>query len=60
MIVCKLNPDKETVQVIKEGLKEKEGFCPCVLGKPEEAKCPCKEFKEKKICRCGLFVCEEK
>lgn len=58
----RLNEDKETVARIREGLKAKEGFCPCRLGKKEEFKCMCKEFREQiadpdfeGFCHCMLF-----
>ena len=34
-----LNPDKEVVKTIKEGLKRTGGYCPCRLPKTEEYKC---------------------
>ena len=42
----RLNEDKEVVARIKEGLKRKDGYCPCRLPKLEEFKCICKEFRE--------------
>ena len=68
-----LNPDKEHVDVIVEGvLKNEEKFglklCPCRLrdGTRQndlELICPCnfktqKTWKEKGMCWCGLFVKE--
>lgn len=41
-----LNPDKETVKTVKEGLKRTGGYCPCRIQRTEEYKCMCKEFKE--------------
>ena len=41
----RLNEDKEVVARIKEGLKAKGGYCPCRIGKKEEYKCICDEFK---------------
>ena len=41
-----LNPDKEIVKIIQEGLKARGGYCPCRIQKTEEYKCMCKEFKE--------------
>lgn len=29
----RLNPDKEIVRTVKEGLKAKGGYCPCRVGK---------------------------
>ena len=57
-----LNPDKEVVKTIKEGLERKGGYCPCRLEKTEDYKCMCKEFREqikdKKFegfCHCMLY-----
>ncbi len=57
-----LNADENIVKAIKEGLKEKNGYCPCKLGKEEENKCMCKEFREQikdpnfeGYCHCMLY-----
>ena len=57
-----LNPDEEVVKTIKEGLKAKDGYCPCRMEKSEETKCICKEFKEQIMdpdfegfCHCMLY-----
>ncbi len=57
-----LNPDKEVVAAIKQGLKEKGGYCPCRLGKEEKNKCICEEFREQindpefeGFCHCMLY-----
>ena len=57
-----LNPDKEIVKMIKEGLKKNNGYCPCRLEKTEENKCMCKEFKAQVedpdfegYCHCMLY-----
>ena len=53
-----LNEDKELVAKIREGLKAKDGYCPCRIPKTEEFKCMCKEFLEQKEvgeCGCGLY-----
>ena len=57
-----LNPDKEIVESIKRGLKEKGGYCPCRLGKEEKNKCICEEFREQiadpefeGFCHCMLY-----
>lgn len=39
------NKDKELVKQIREGLRQKDGYCPCRLEKKEEYKCMCDEFK---------------
>ena len=56
----KLNPDKEVVQTIKEGLKKNGGQCPCIPKHmwTEDTKCPCKKFRENQDCCCGLFIKE--
>jgi ferredoxin-thioredoxin reductase catalytic subunit len=56
----RLNPDKEIVALIKEGLKRRNGHCPCMVQQTEETKCPCKEFRESKVCACGLYISDEK
>ena len=45
-----LNPDKELVAKIKDGLKKKDGYCPCRIPRTPENKCMCKEF-----CHCMLY-----
>ena len=42
----RFNEDSELVKKIQEGLKKKEGYCPCRLEKTEDNKCICKEFRE--------------
>ena len=41
-----LNPDKEVVATVKEGLKRTGGYCPCHLERTEDTKCMCKEFRD--------------
>ena len=57
-----LNEDKETVRLIKEGLKAKGGYCPCRTERTEEYKCICQEFREQiadpdfeGFCHCMLY-----
>lgn len=61
-MAVKLNPDKEVVAKIKQGLKQKGGFCPCKLGFDPDNKCICKEFKQQikdpdfeGFCHCRLY-----
>ena len=56
------NPNKEIVRTVREGLKAKDGYCPCRLGKDEDNKCMCKEFREQikdpnfeGYCHCLLY-----
>lgn len=57
-----LNPDEEIVRTVKEGLKQKGGYCPCRVGKKEEYKCMCEEFRSQiadpdfeGFCHCMLY-----
>ncbi len=57
-----LNPDKDVVAAIKEGLKKTGGYCPCRVQHTEENKCICKEFREQMndpefegFCHCMLY-----
>ena len=45
-MAIRLNEDKELVARIREGLKMKDGYCPCRLEKTEDNKCMCKEFRD--------------
>lgn len=58
----RLNEDKKIVELIREGLKAKGGYCPCRLEKNEDNKCICKEFRDQiadpefeGYCHCGLY-----
>ena len=52
----KLNPNKEIVQEVREGLKAKGGYCPCRIGETEDNICPCVPFREEGDCVCQLYV----
>lgn len=61
-MAVRFNEDAEIVKTIKEGLKKKGGYCPCRVGKSEEFKCICKEFREQiadpdfeGYCHCLLY-----
>lgn len=53
-----LNPNREIVKMIQEGLRQKKGYCPCMIEQNEDTKCMCKEFREMKsgTCHCGLYI----
>ena len=58
----RLNEDKKLVEMLKEGLRKKDGYCPCRLEKTEENKCICKDFREQiadpdfeGYCHCKLY-----
>lgn len=57
-----VNPDTELVQRIREGLKMKDGHCPCKLEMTPDTVCMCTEFKEQiadpefeGYCHCMLY-----
>ncbi len=61
-----LNPDEEVVKSVREGLKLKDGYCPCRLARTEENKCMCKEFRDQindpafeGFCHCKLYYKEK-
>ena len=61
-----LNPDPEMVRVIKQGLKDSGGYCPCRLDRTEEYKCMCQEFRDQiadpdfeGFCHCMLYYKEK-
>lgn len=56
------NEDKEIVATVKQGLKERGGYCPCRFEMTEDNKCICKEFREQiadpdfeGYCHCMLY-----
>ena len=60
--LVRYNEDAEVVARIKEGLKKKNGYCPCRLEMTEDNKCMCKEFREQiadpdfeGYCHCMLY-----
>ena len=53
---CKINDNEEHVNTIIEGLKKKNGYCPCKIQQTPENLCPCDEFIETKHCHCNLWV----
>ena len=57
-----LNPNKEVVKAIKDGLKKSGGYCPCRRERTEENKCMCQEFRNQVAdenfegyCHCMLY-----
>lgn len=56
------NPNTEIAEIVKEGLKQSGGYCPCKREKTPETKCMCKEFREQiqdplfeGYCHCLLY-----
>ncbi len=61
-MAVRFNENKELVAKIQEGLKKKDGYCPCRLQKLPEYKCICEEFKQQiadlefeGYCHCKLY-----
>ena len=61
-MAIRLNEDKEMVAMIRKGLEEKNGYCPCRREIIEDNKCICKEFREQMAdpdfegyCHCMLY-----
>jgi len=53
-----LNKDKEKVALIRQALKENQGYCPCAIIKSDDTECMCKEFREQTtpgLCHCELY-----
>ena len=62
----RLNEDAEVVRRVKEGLKVRNGYCPCRIAKTEENKCMCQEFRDQiadpdfeGYCHCLLYYKEK-
>ena len=62
----RLNENAEMVRVIKEGLEQRGGYCPCVREVSEDTKCMCREFREQiadpdfeGYCHCLLYYKEK-
>ena len=62
----RLNEDQEMVALIREGLRQKGGYCPCRLQKTPENKCICQEFRAQiadpefeGFCHCLLYYKEK-
>ena len=66
IMAIKLNPDPEVVKTVKEGLKARGGYCPCIREKSEDTKCMCKQFRQQiadpdfeGFCHCMLYYKEK-
>ena len=61
----RLNEDASIVDIVREGLKQTGGYCPCRRERTPETKCMCKEFREQianpdfeGFCHCLLYYKE--
>ena len=62
----RLNEDEQIVKLIKQGLSERNGHCPCVREISDDTKCMCKQFREQiadpdfeGYCHCMLYYKEK-
>ena len=62
----RFNDDPKVVAAIREGLKRKDGYCPCRLHKTPENICMCQEFRDQiadpdfeGYCHCRLYYKEK-
>ena len=62
----KLNENKEVVDIVKQGLQQSGGYCPCRRERTEDTKCMCREFREQiadpefeGYCHCMLYYKEK-
>ena len=60
------NENKEIVKKIREGLKRKDGYCPCRREQIDDNICMCKEFRDQiadpefeGYCHCMLYYKEK-
>lgn len=56
------NEDEKVVAAIREGLKRKDGYCPCKIQRIPENICMCEEFRNQiadpefeGYCHCRLY-----
>ena len=52
------NPDIEIYEDVTKAVQDNQGYCPCMITKTADTKCPCKEFREQDFegeCHCGRY-----
>ena len=52
MKIIEINPD------FKAAVDANKGYCPCMIDKTQDTKCPCKDFREQTElgqCFCGRY-----
>ena len=52
------NPDTEIYEDVTKAVQDNNGYCPCMITKTADTKCPCKEFREQDFegeCHCGRY-----
>lgn len=54
-LIIKKNPNGLVYNEVSEAVKRNDGYCPCMIDKNEDTKCPCLEFRTQ---TCGYCRCE--
>ena len=62
----RVNENKEIADMVKEGLEQTGGYCPCRRERTEDTKCMCEEFRDQiadpdfeGFCHCQLYYKEK-
>lgn len=54
-----LNPDENVVNRVIEGIRRKDGHCPCRIKVDDTTLCPCDDFIQNENCICKLYIKKE-
>lgn len=60
-----VSDNKELVEIIRQGLRDNDGYCPCIFNSKgqEQYKCICEEMRKiiqvGQTCHCGLYIKDE-
>jgi hypothetical protein len=61
-----VNENQHHADSVREALRKKNGYCPCVINPTEDDLCMCKEFRDKISdpdfegwCNCNLYFKEK-
>ena len=61
-----MTSNEELKQTIRQGLKNNDGYCPCIVNSKgqKKYKCMCEDFRLNtsvgQACHCGLYIKDEK
>ena len=55
----RFNDNEKVVNAIREGLKKKDGHCPCRIKVDDTTLCPCDDFIQNENCICKLYIKRE-
>lgn len=50
--------NKQQVAIIRQKIRQNDGYCPCKLIKDDTTRCPCESFRNGPLggCECGLYI----